>query len=312
MPPNRYDACFNGGSVRGGALVGALAAIEEVGFLPSHFIGASAGAIVAALRIGGYTPPEIKQIMDDLDYNVFLDCPGWVPKTFAAIHYHGIHPGDTIRTWIRELLGKKGVKEFGDLKFANPSEDRYKYQLTVVAADITNRQLIRFPWDAKQYGIEPDRLPVDLAVRCSMSIPYFFRPVILNGCYIVDGGLISNFPIWEFDSEGTPAHPTFGLLLETGGKTEKSIITSNVTFISAMINTMLDADDKMYIRPEDLKIRTISLPTGTVGMLDFSLTKEEKQALYDSGYAAAKRFLATWSWEKYVEWAKRVRGVEDD
>jgi predicted acylesterase/phospholipase RssA len=60
--------------------------------------------------------------------------------------------------------------------------------------------------------------PVE-AVRMSMSFPYFFMPVRLwDGAYphdIVDGGLLSNFPVWLFDCP-QPTRPTWGLRLHSG------------------------------------------------------------------------------------------------
>src|SRR5437660_1398628 len=53
------------------------------------------------------------------------------------------------------------------------------------------------------------------AVRMSMSIPVFFKPVRRGGHEIVDGGILSNFPVWLFDAPAgvAPRFPTFGLLL---------------------------------------------------------------------------------------------------
>ena len=55
--------------------------------------------------------------------------------------------------------------------------------------------------------MDPDELEIAAAVRMSMSIPIFFDPVVYNGppqprraALIVDGGLLSNFPVWLFDS----------------------------------------------------------------------------------------------------------------
>src|SRR5437763_1760515 len=63
----------------------------------------------------------------------------------------------------------------------------------------------------------------------SMSIPFFFQPIELEllisddgtplkrpvRSTIVDGGTVSNFPVWLFDSP-SPTRPTFGFTL-TGG-----------------------------------------------------------------------------------------------
>ena len=74
--------------------------------------------------------------------------------------------------------------------------------------------------DAKAVlGVEPDDLPVAEAVRMSMSIPFFFSPVRWKHpdgkqqLTLVDGGMLSNFPVWLFDTPDLPDWPTFGLRL---------------------------------------------------------------------------------------------------
>src|SRR5512143_1962650 len=69
-------------------------------------------------------------------------------------------------------------------------------------------------------GVDPDELEVALAVRMSMSVPLVFEPVRFRNPetkethLMVDGGLLSNFPVWLFDpGNAMPVCPTFGLLL---------------------------------------------------------------------------------------------------
>jgi predicted acylesterase/phospholipase RssA len=63
---------------------------------------------------------------------------------------------------------------------------------------------------------DPDDLSVALAVRMSMSIPIFFEPVSFKEPetgrehLLVDGGMLSNFPVWHFDSD-EPLWPTIGV-----------------------------------------------------------------------------------------------------
>ena len=65
------DAVFEGGGVKGIGLVGAVAVAEERGYQWVNIAGTSAGAIVAALLAAGYSATEMKQIMEELDYNSF-------------------------------------------------------------------------------------------------------------------------------------------------------------------------------------------------------------------------------------------------
>lgn len=58
----RYvDLVFEGGGVKGIALVGAFSVLEERGYEPQNMAGASAGAIVAALIAAGYSSVELRK-----------------------------------------------------------------------------------------------------------------------------------------------------------------------------------------------------------------------------------------------------------
>ena len=66
--------------------------------------------------------------------------------------------------------------------------------------------------------MDPMSFDIAKAVRMSLSIPIFYNPKVLfdnnnQPCYIVDGGLLSNLPVWIFDCDKIPRWPTFGLNL---------------------------------------------------------------------------------------------------
>src|SRR5437879_9929986 len=97
------------------------------------------------------------------------------------------------------------------------------YKCVVMTSDVTRGERVRFPWHYAVYGKDPDEQLVADAVRCSMSIPFFFDPVKFDyeakdgprASYMVDGGMLSNFPIDVFDrTDGRPPRwPTFGIKL---------------------------------------------------------------------------------------------------
>ena len=67
------DLVFEGGGVKGIALVGAFSVLEEQGYEPKNMAGASAGAITAVLIAAGYTASELRTIIGELDYDRFKD-----------------------------------------------------------------------------------------------------------------------------------------------------------------------------------------------------------------------------------------------
>lgn len=317
MNAKMIDAVFEGGGVKGIGLVGAAAVIEERGYQWSNLAGTSAGAIVAALLAAGYSTSELRTIMMQLDYHKFkdagvLDRIKYVGPVASLIFEKGIYEGKFLETWLRDLLRKKNKATFGKLIVKEfQDDDRYKFKLRVIASDISRGRLLTLPQDIRDYGIKPEDLDVAFAVRMSMSIPFFYEPVKQKyrgedgkeqEVYIVDGGVLSNFPVWLFDSPGVPAWPTFGFkLIEPDEKKEVAHqVSGPITLLTALFSTMMEAHDARYISSAQY-VRTISIPTLGVGTTEFNLDREKSEALYQSGRKAAENFLGTWDFQLYIE-----------
>lgn len=318
------DLVFEGGGVKGIGLAGALATLEEQGYEPQNVAGTSAGAITAALLAARYSAADLREIIMELDYRQFQD-KGWedkvplIERSLSMLLDLGLYEGDRFLEWIRDRLEAKGVRTFADLVHPGFADDpRYRSRLQVIASDVTTHELLVLPRDAGKLGIEPDELDVALAVRMSMSIPVFFEPVRLENPktgrthVIVDGGMLSNFPVWLFDSEdGVPDWPTFGLLLvepkpsvPIGARLPQSTMTGRgpravVDYVKALAQTMMEAHDRLYVEQSSYA-RTIPIPTLGVGTTEFDLSPERALALFDSGRWAAEKFLATWDFDAYI------------
>ena len=324
----KTDAVFEGGGVKGIGLVGAVSEIEKAGYEFENLAGTSAGAIVASLLAVGYSAAELKQELEKLDYNNFkdeglLDKLGFLGKGLSIGFEYGIYEGDFFEHWLERLLVAKGKTIFGDIR-TEYEEEKYRYKFQAIAADITDRRLLVLPGDLKLFGINSDEFSISRAVRMSMSIPFFFEPVGLRDTsgrkhFIVDGGLLSNYPIWLLDDgTGNPPWPTFGLKLMEPDKRERkearrNPINNPISFLKAIVGTMLDAHDSYHISKSKGDFdRTIGIPTvikihGTdkeIGTTDFGITQEESQGLYDNGVRVAKEFLAAWDFDT---WKKKYR-----
>lgn len=298
----RADAVFEGGGVKGIGLVGAVVAAEERGYEWVNVAGTSAGAIVASLVSAGYSGLEISRVLDGLDYRRFRDT--FYPLIGPALTFlftQGLYLGDYFEKWLRRLLAARGVYTFADLVLPEFKDDlRYRYRLRVIASDISRGRMLVLPQDAADYGVDPDDLDVTTAVRMSMSIPFFYRPVRFGGSVMVDGGLLSNFPVWLFDTPGIPAWPTFGFRLVEPGTDRPATIAGPISLLKALVSTMLEAHDARHVAEEHF-IRTIPVPTLGVRTTDFDLSQTASRRLFESGYNAGRKFLDAWDFGHYVE-----------
>jgi NTE family protein len=315
MSSQRADLVLEGGGVKGIGLAGALAVLEDRGWEPACIAGTSAGAITAALLAAGYRSADMKQLLLDLDFHAFEDrgWEDWIPggELLSIVLDKGVFEGDHLHKWISDLLADKNVHTFEDLQDeAELDNERRRFRLRVIASDVTGRRLLALPQDATHIGLEPKDLGVADAVRMSMSIPLFFEPVEVNGHLIVDGGLLSNFPVWLFDRQGAPPRwPTFGLMLvepeprkPVADRLARADDTGLLGFLKAIAQTVLEAHDRLYIEQADFA-RTIPIPTLGVRTTEFDLSRKRALALYESGRTAAEGFLDTFDMDEY----RRVR-----
>ena len=329
----KTDAVFEGGGVKGIGLVGAVSEIEKAGYELENLAGTSAGAIVASLLAVGYTAAEIKEELKKLNYSNFkdeglLDKLGFLGKGLSIGFEYGIYEGEFFENWLDTLLRAKKKITFGHIIMPDYQEKKtakkYKYKLQVIAADLTDRKLLVLPGDLEELGYNPDTFSISRAVRMSMSIPIFFEPVKLQDGsgrthFIVDGGVLSNYPIWLLDDgTSTPPWPTFGFkLMEPNSRKlmgpNKNPINNPVSFLKALAGTMMDAHDNYHISKSrgDFQ-RTMGIPTVVtvkgiekeIKTTDFDITQEDSEALFQNGVRVAQKFLETWDFE---DWKKNYR-----
>lgn len=290
----KIDGVFSGGGLKGFALIGAYEEIEKSGLQFVRVAGTSAGSIVAALIAAGYTSKEIYQMVDDLDLSKLLDDRKTIiPFPFAKWLFlywnQGLYKGNEFEKWLEEKLEAKGLRTFSDL----PPQS-----LRVIASDLSNGQMIVLPDDLEKYGISPGSFSIAKAIRISCSIPYFFEPVkmrTMDGMNVlVDGGVLSNFPMWLFDKDNVKKiRPVLGIKLSASDyQHERHKINNAIQLFGALFETMKDAHDSRYISKRHIQ-NIIFIPTKGFS-LEFHVTEEKKHELYEIGKECALQFLKTW------------------
>lgn len=326
------DLVLEGGGVKGIALAGAVEVLWRAGYrfprIAGTSAGALAGAVLAALRRAGEPLSALEDIARTLDYARFRDRGpvgrvlgpfGFLIDGLSALVEDGAYEGDYLHDWVAGVLADLGVVTFADLRIEDPAGDgriHHQYGLVVTASDVSRRRLVQLPWDYGEYDLDPDAQSVADAVRASSSIPYFFEPVTITGprgtSTLVDGGLLSNYPISIFDRlDERPARwPTIGIRLDTLQLGEASPATrvepvhGPVRMGVALVETAIEACQAEHVLNPCNIARSVFVETTSVGALDFDLSEGEKRALLSSGRAAAERFLAGWD---FGEWRRRCR-----
>jgi NTE family protein len=324
--PKPVDVVLSGGGVKFIGLVGAIVALMDAGYSFQRVSGVSAGSVVASILAAAsksdqLTGEEVKELAMSVPLHEWRDA-GPVPYLGAAwglLRDTSMYRGEAAYDWIRSELKNLGVTTFGDLALDEDSlTEQCRYKLVVTVADLTAAQLVRLPWDYRRlYGLDPDEQLVADAVRASMAIPFFYRPVTLTGASgatstLVDGGVLSNFPIDTFDRrDGQPPRwPTFGITIlprptEGLGAVMPVLkplrVFEQTALLESLLTTMLSGHDQTHLSQPWVAARAITVESANVGVLDFDAPRSRLEELYDNGYAAAQEFLSTWDWPTYLE-----------
>jgi NTE family protein len=323
------DLVLEGGGVKGIALAGAIVRMSEAGYVFPRVAGTSAGAIVASLvaayQAAGMGLERLATDMRELDYascrqpDTAEKVLGPVGEAYSVLRYQGLYESGFVRDWLSAKLAAASVSTFADLKITDDEgtslAPQQRYRLVVNTSDLTRKVLTRLPWDLPYYLLRTqgsaamaeqlaaiDRYSVVDAVIASMSIPYYFRPfqqkTPFGMCTWVDGGLLQNFPVTEFDrTDGKPNRwPTFGVKLmawPTAGAPDKRV-RGDLREATTIVRTALGEWNLYLLDDEGVANRTIYVDTSAVPSLEFALSDVQRDELYESGVQAANAFLEKW------------------
>jgi NTE family protein len=160
----RIGLALGSGAARGWAHIGVLRALAELGYEPAWVAGSSMGAFVAAAYCLGRldTLEDFARGLDNREVLAYLD---------VAMPVRGLLEGERITGLFRTLLGT------GTL-------ERARVPICVVATDLATGSEVRLV-----------RGPVAEAVRASIAVPGIFAPTVIDGRYLVDGGLVNPVPV---------------------------------------------------------------------------------------------------------------------
>jgi NTE family protein len=310
------DLVLSGGGVLGVGHVGAISVFEEHEIEFKRIGGTSAGSIVGSLVAAGAGGAELHRLIAGLEYPRFVDGDALdhlplVGPALSVLVENGYAEGDYFHDWLATALEELGVRTFGDLRItddrgADPRLE-HTWRLTVMAADVTRGQLVRLPQDYARYGLDPDAQSVADAVRASMSVPYLFEPYKLRysggESLLVDGGLISNYPIDTFDrTDGRERRwPTWGVtLIPQLPAGDVQLLPQlralrpipGFRFLEAVLTTAVVGRDQGYLAQPWVKDRSIEVDGLGINPFDFTIDAGTAERLYQSGRKAATEFLA--------------------
>lgn len=274
----RVGLVFSGGGATGFAHIGVLKALEENNIPIDYITGTSAGALIGALYASGYSPWEIEKLV--LNEKFLKMSEGEIEDEFK----YAIHNQDPDAELMSIHLAKDSIIQkslptnllnptFLDLEVMNYLGnnlgvgggifDSLFVPFRCVASNIVNKESVLFK-DGN----------LNVAVRTSMTYPFFISPIEVNGELLFDGGLYNNFPANEMYMEFDPDFIIgSNVSYNEDPPTEDDLMSQIKNMFSSHSNYSLPCESGMIIEPE----------LGDIGTFDFN----NIEAAIQIGYEAA-------------------------
>jgi len=258
---------LSGGGVKGLCHVGVAKCLENLNILEHvhTFVGTSVGAFIAALLYMGYSADEIEAFSMKLNFNLLKET-----DLHMFLELYGMDNGTKIDYVIKTLIKMKYGNDIITLnEIYNITKKKFIAVTTCVETGKTHYI---------DYTTHPD-LPLHLSIKMSLSIPFIFCPVQYNNCHFVDGGVTCNFPIEIFSDN---IEQVLGVYL-TNVQNFEPIKTIKDYTIKLMMGLSANVTDELL---EKYANNIIIIKLQDIGVIDFSISDDQKKQMCAIGYSA--------------------------
>ena len=271
---------LSGGGSRGAAHIGVIRALEENHIPIDYIAGTSIGAVIGSLYAMGYTPDEMEKLMDSDTFR------RWAAGIMDEKYVYYYRKEDPNASWVSlDINLKKKLTSQIPANLISPYEMDFAFMELLAPAAAAcgyNFNNLLIPFRCVATDVDSSKTLVlrngDLAsaVRGSMTIPFIFTPITLNGKLLFDGGMRNNFPVDVAKNEFHPDVIIGSRVAERYDKPDRD------DALSQLLSMLMENQSDTLIYPNSVLIIP-RLPQ--VNIISFSRVKE----MIDSGYIAANR-----------------------
>lgn len=256
---------LSGGGIKGIAHIGVLYALDKIKCLEkiTEFSGTSVGSLIMSMYVLGYTPAEL------YDFIKLFNLGKLKNISIMNIHLFGLDTGSRIEYVIKRLIKGKKLNENITLKELYEIKKK-KMLFTTFCLNTMEVFYI-------SHETHPD-LPLYLAIRMSISIPFIYCPVEYNGHFYVDGGIFDNYPMNVFKDD---IDNTIGILLVDSKDTIEKI-NDLETYVLRVIQSMMIG---MSINAKNgYEKNTIEIHVESINIVNYEIDDVKKDQLFIKGY----------------------------
>ncbi len=195
---NAIGFAFSGGGLQGIAHVGAVKALYELGIQPQFVSGTSSGSAMAALVAMGCDADDMKRVAEKYWKDLVKFRPSSIFQSIVSLKFSRKAPGDglmdgvIVESMMRSVMVEKGISGFRDCPInltVCTNDTKTTDEVIITAFD---EELERLGNEYVQYITD---VPLETAVRASMSFPGLFTTCNYGDYNFIDGGSKDNLPV---------------------------------------------------------------------------------------------------------------------
>jgi len=275
---------LSGGGAKGIAHIGVIKALEENGIPIDYIVGTSMGAVVGAFYAAGYSPTEIEALVLSPSFQ------NWINGTSTEKYQYNYTKSEDNASWLSlDLLlsSDKGptintplandiVLNFVLNEYLTQAAQRAEFDFNklfvpyrAVAAEVFTQETIAI-----------DTGSLMQAVRSSMAVPLFYRPIKYENKYLFDGGIYDNFPVGIMKRDFSP-DLIIGSNVATKRSSEYPFDQDEELISDALLYMFLDKTDSTLMGENNVYIEP--------QVFEYSATDFDKAEFFVSaGYAAGQ------------------------
>jgi len=268
---------LSGGGSKGVSHIGVIKALEENDIPIDYIAGTSMGAIIGAMYAGGLPVDEMEELL------VSDEVKRWASGEIEGSYRYYFKDEQPDASWIsipvfftKTIVPRLPTNiiapfqmDFAFMEYFGPPSAAAGYNFDslfipfrCVAADIdSNRAIVLHKGNLCQ------------AVRASMTYPFYFKPIKVDGMLLFDGGMYNNFPVDVAINDFKPDVIIGSIAAGNYDSPDQDDIISQIQ------NMLMENTDYSLRGKKGIMIKP-RLPS--VNVIDFS----ESQAMIDSGYYA--------------------------
>lgn len=190
---------LSGGGARGLAHIGVIKVLEANNIPIDYITGTSMGAIIGGLYASGFTTGEMEELFRSEEFYF------WSTGKIQQEYRYFFKQAEENPSWLEMKLERRNERirllpptnivpqwpmDFAFMELTAPttaisgnSFDNLFVPFRCVAAEVlTNKAVVLGKGDLGE------------AIRASMTFPFVFRPISIDGTLLFDGGIVNNFP----------------------------------------------------------------------------------------------------------------------